>query len=170
MKRELFICTALAAVVLAIPFTCDAGEECWFDLENCSMCKHLVAEKGLLENMEWENYVIADGMLSVTHVAPGYEEAYGRCMHNMEQTGQQLMTGQQMYLCGFCQSYGGLHMAGAHFETIETGVGDIDLVTSSDTEVAEMIRVHAQRTIDEYNAMLAEEHAPGAPGQIEFNE
>ena len=170
MKRELIICTALAAVVLAIPFTCDAGDECWFDLENCSMCKHLVAEKGLLENMEWENYVIADGMLSVTHVAPGYEEAYGRCMHNMEQTGQQLMTGQQMYLCGFCQSYGGLHMAGAQFETVETGVGQIDLVTSSDPEVVEMIRIHAQRTIDEYNAMLAEGHAPGAPGKLELNE
>ncbi len=170
MKRELFVCTALAAVVLAIPFTCGAGEECWFDLEECSMCKHLVAEEGLLDNMAWENYVIADGMLSVTHVAPGYEEAYGRCMHNMEQTGKQLMTGQQMYLCGFCQSYGALHMAGAHFETVETGVGQIDLVTSSDPAVAEMIRVHAQRTIDEYNAMLAEGHEPGAPGKLELNE
>lgn len=170
MKRELFVCTALAAVVLAIPFTCGAGEECWFDLENCSMCNHLLAEEGLMDNMEWENHVIASGMLSVTRVAPDYEEAYERAMYNMEQTGKQLMTGQQMYLCGFCQSYGALHMAGAQFEIVEAGAGHIDLMTSSDPAVAEMIRVHAQRTIDEYNAMLAEESAPGAPGALELNE
>jgi hypothetical protein len=156
MKHGLLICTALAAVALTAPLAVGGDEECWFDLENCAMCKHMLAEEGLMDHMEWETYVITDGMLSVTRIAPGYEEAFERAMDNMEKTGKQLQTGQQMYLCGHCQSYGALHMAGAIFELVETSIGSIDLMTSSDPAVVGMIQTHAQRTIDEYDAMLAE--------------
>ena len=85
------------------------------------MCKHMSGEEGLMEHMEWENHLTKDGMMSVTVVGHGYEEAFGRAMANMEATGGKMMAGEKMYLCGFCQSYGGLMMAGANFENFETG-------------------------------------------------
>jgi len=106
------------------------------------MCKHMMAEEGLM---------------SVTVVAPGYEDAFTRTMTNMKATSEKLMTGEKMYLCGFCQSYGALHMTGANFERFETIGGYIKLVTSGDPAVVEKIHAHGQRTIDEYNKMLAAE-------------
>jgi len=157
MKR--FSLFAIAAVVLTVlmPQVSGAAEGSWFDLDNCSMCKNMMAEEGLMEHMHWENYVINDGMLSITRVDPGFEDAFARSVKNMEQTAQKLMSGEQMYLCGFCQSYGGLHMAGANFQTVESDVGYIDLITSTDPKIIEMIQAHAKRTIDEFKKMQMEE-------------
>ncbi len=158
MKRRSPFLFAAAVMILAAPLVAHAGEGAWFDLENCSMCKNMSAEKGLMEHMEWETHLITNGMLSVTVVDPEYKEAFDRSMQNMKKTGEKLMAGEQMHLCGFCTSYGGLRMAGATFDYVETDAGHIDLVTSSDPKVVEMIRKHGQRTIDEYEKMMKEEH------------
>jgi hypothetical protein len=157
MKRFCLFVAAALVLTLLMPQVSGAAKGTWFDLENCSMCKNMTAEEGLMEHMHWENFVIKDGWLTVTRVDPGFEEAFGRSMKNMEKTGQKLMSGEQMYLCGFCQSYGGLHMAGASFQTLETDVGYIDLVTSTDPEIIKKIHAHAERTIDEYKKMEAAE-------------
>ncbi len=154
-KRTALVFGAFTLAALALPLAAAPGNAPWFDLENCSMCKHMTAEESLMEHMEWENHLTTDGMLSVTIVAAGYEEAFARSMQNMEATSEKLMTGEKMYLCGFCQSYGGLHMAGANFEHIETKTGTIELVTSHDPAVVEKIHAHGQKTIDEYNKMMA---------------
>ena len=156
-KRIAMVLGLFALATLAIPLAAAPGNIPWFDLENCSMCKHMTAEEGLMEHMEWENYLTRDGMMSVTIVAPGYEEALARSMKNMKATGKKLMAGEKMYLCGFCQSNGGLHMSGANFEHIMTNAGTIELVTSHDPAVVEKIHTHGKRTIDEYNKMLAVE-------------
>jgi hypothetical protein len=145
----------LAVTLLAVPLAFAAQTELWFDLENCSMCKEMTAEKGLMENMEWENHLTADGMMTVTVVNHGYEEAFARAMKNMEAVGGKMMAGEKLYLCGFCTSYGSLHMAGASFENFETKGGHINLVTSRDPAVVEKIHAHGQRTIDEYDKMVA---------------
>ena len=149
----------LSVVALAVLFLPNsfAGEDPWFDLKGCGLCQHMTAEEGLMEAMEWENHLTADGMMSVTVVAPGHEKAFHKAMKNMEATGAKLMTGEKMYLCGFCQSFGGLHMAGATFENFETAGGYINLVSSRDPAVIEMIHAHGQRTIDEYAKMVAAE-------------
>jgi len=154
MKQVKMMMVAVTAVALMIPFAAAAGEGAWFDLENCAMCKNMSAEEGLMEHMEWENHLVENGMLSITRVDPAYEDAFKRSMDNMQATGQKLMTGEQMHLCGFCQSYGGLHMSGANFEMIKADAGYIDLVTSGDPKIVAMIHKHGQRTIDEYNAMF----------------
>lgn len=146
-----------ALVVLSLPAAFAAQETPWFDLEKCDMCKNMTAEKGLMEHMEWENHLTKDGMMSVTVVAEGYEEAFHRSMKNMEAAGQKMMSGEKLYLCGFCQSYGALHMAGANFENFETEAGYINLVSSTDPAVIEKIHAHGQRTIDEYEKMVAAE-------------
>jgi hypothetical protein len=147
----------LALATLALPAAIAAPGELWFDLDKCEMCKNMSSEEGLMEHMEWENHLTKDGMVSVTVVADGYEEAFHRSMKNMEATGQKLMTGEKLYLCGFCQSFGALQMAGAQSEHIETGVGTINLMTSRDPAVVAKIHAHGQRTMDEYAKMVAAE-------------
>ncbi len=147
----------ITVIIISLPVAFAAQEETWFDLENCSMCKNMSDEEGLMENMEWANYLTKDGMMSVTVVAEGYEKAYKRSMKNMQATGQKLMAGEDLYMCGFCQSYGALHMAGVNFENFETDAGYINLATSHDPAVVEKIHAHGQRTIDEYEKMVAAE-------------
>ena len=144
-----------AVATLFLPATFAAQGDPWFDLDNCKMCQPMTQEKGLMENMEWENHLTADGMMTVTVIAPGYEKAFESVMKKMEATGEKLMAGEKMHLCGFCQSYGGLQMAGATFENFVTGGGLINLVTSRDPAVIEMIHEHGQKTIDEHAKMMA---------------
>ena len=151
----LFGLTALLAMSVPMAFAGEATP--WFDLEKCSMCKHMTAEEGLMEHMEWENLLTKDGMLSVTVVTPEYEEAFHRSMKNMEAVGMKLMAGEKMYMCGFCESYGSLHMAGVNFENFETDAGYINLATSHDPAVIKKIHAHGQKTIDEYAKMVAAE-------------
>ena len=156
-KRIALTICVLALASFVAPVTAAPGSAPWFDLDNCEMCKNMTAEKGLMENMEWENHLTADGLISVTVVAAGYEEAFGRSMKNMTATADKMMAGEEMYLCGFCQSYGSLHMTGANFEQIPTKAGMIELVTSHDPAVVASIQKHGQKTIDEYNKMVAAE-------------
>jgi len=157
------IMLALAAM-LVIGITAGYAEEKatpvetpWFDLENCGMCKHLMAEEGLMDHMTWENYVVGTGMMSVTVVAPGWEEKYKEMSAAMDATGKKLMAGEQMYLCGFCQSFGMLFATGkVKWEEVETKAGYVSLMTSTDPETIKMIQTHAQRTIDEYKKMETE--------------
>jgi hypothetical protein len=158
MMNTLRFTMTLAVLLLTaslLPAAAVAGDGPWFDLEKCDMCKHMSGEKGLMEHMEWENHLTKDGMMSVTVVAHGYEEAFGRAMANMEAAGGKMMAGEKMYLCGFCQSYGSLMMAGANFENFESAAGHINLVSSRDPAVIAKIHTHGQRTIDEYNKMVA---------------
>ena len=150
------LAAAACAVALALPVAVQASP--WFDLDNCSMCKNMTAEEGLMEHMEWENHLIESGMLSVTLVDPSYAAAFERAMTNMHATGEKLMTGEQMYLCGYCQGYGTLMMAGATWEKVDTEAGHISLVTSTDPVVVAQIREFGQRTIDEYATMMAASH------------
>lgn len=157
MKRSGFVVALVLIGILVMSLAAISSEGTWFDLEDCSMCKNLTAEKGLLEHMEWETHLIHNGMLSVTVVDPEYTEAFKRAMANMEETGTKLMNGEQMYLCGFCTSYGGLHMAGATMEDVKTDLGLISLITANDSKTIEMIHKHGQRTIDEYAKMVEAE-------------
>jgi len=151
---------ALTILMLALPLSAVAGDMAWFDLENCGMCKNMSAEEGLMEAMTWENHLTADGMMSVTVVAHGHEEAFKRSMENMEKTGQKMMAGEKMELCGFCSSYGNLAMAGATIENFETAAGHVGLVTSRDPAVIKQIHAHGQKTIEEYSKMFGGEDHP----------
>jgi hypothetical protein len=152
MKILRLILVAMFAA-LFLPLVAIAGEGSWFDMEHCAFCKHMSAEEGMLDHVHWETHKIADGMLSVTVVEPEWKEAWDRAMAKMEATGEKMMQGEQMKMCGHCQSYGALHMAGVSFEDIETDVGIISLATSDKPDVVKMIHKHAQRTIEEMAKM-----------------
>lgn len=149
MRKLASLSLALALCVLVAPQFVAEDEQPWFDIHNCAICKNLSKEKGLMEHVQWEAHVIANGMLTVATVPPEYEEAFKRSHDGMLATVQKLQTGEPMHLCGFCMSYGKLAMAGARMEDIPTKAGHIGLVTSDDPDVVAMIHEHAERTIAE---------------------
>ena len=166
MKRMSLV-IALAALVAIGVFGVKAyseGDSAWLDLENCSMCKSMHTEKGLMENMKWENHKIATGMMSVTVVNPGYEDAYARSMQAMDATSKRLHEGEEMQLCGFCQNMGRLMQSGAKMEQFDTNGGHVMLVTAMDPAVVNNIHEHVTRTQDEFAKMMAahgEDHGDG---------
>jgi hypothetical protein len=156
-----FLLAALLLVAIAVVNAEDAAtpvEKPWFDMPNCGFCKHLLTD-GLIDHLDWQNHVVATGMMSVTTVEPGWEDKYKVCMAAMEETGKKMMAGEQVPMCGFCTSYGALYATGKiTFEEFETKTGDVTLVTSTDPEIIAMIQQHAQRTIDEFAKMEAAKH------------
>jgi hypothetical protein len=159
---SLIVCLSLTAAVAG------AGDKAWFDPENCQMCTAMTEHAGLMEHMSWETYVIANGMLSVTTVDPEYMVAYREAHKKMEATGQEMMSGKTMELCGCCTDMGALLMAGAKMEAFPTKGGDVMLVTSGDEALAAKIQVHAETTIREMEKMMGghEGHeAHGGDGQ-----
>ena len=148
---------ALVAMVAAV-IAGDEAEQPWFDLDNCGMCKPMASEEGLMEHMDWEHHLISNGWMTVTTVAPEYMEAFERAHTGMGAVAEKMGRGAEVHLCGFCQSYMGLAMAGANIEDVKTSAGYIGLVTSSDPAVVARIQDHAKRTMDEYQKMM-EAHA-----------
>ncbi len=143
---------ALVAVVAAV-IAGDEAEQPWFDLDNCGMCKPMSSEEGLMDHMGWEHHLISNGWMTVTTVAPEYTEAFDRAHTGMGQVAEKMAQGEEVHLCGFCQSYMGLAMAGAKIEHVKTGAGYVGLVTSSDAALVAKIQAHAKRTMDEYQKM-----------------
>ena len=149
MKKVGSLLLALALCVLIAPQLAAEGEQPWFDIHHCSICKNFTKEKGLLQHVKWETHVIAEGMLTVATVPAEYEEAFQRAHDGIGQTLQRLQNGEPGKLCGFCMSYGKLAMSGARMEEIQTSAGHIGLVTSEDPAIVAMIHEHAKRTIAE---------------------
>ncbi len=140
-----------------------ASEKAWLDLENCGMCKNLMADQDLFDHMTWDTYLLAGGMMEVTTYPAGYDERYKKLMATFEACGAKMMAGEQMPMCGMCTSYGQLMMSGAKMDQVQTKAGWVTVMSSQDPKVVAMIRTHGQRTIDEYAkytaAHGAHEHA-----------
>ncbi len=150
MKQVMLILAVAAMIVVVAGVLTAEGETAWIDPPNCSMCKHMANEDGLLENMEWEIHLISNGALMFTHVPESHKAAFERAHKHMQDVGAKMMGGEKLPLCGFCRSYGELIMAGAEVENVEGEVVSVNLLTSADEEIVEKIRAHAQKTMDEY--------------------
>lgn len=144
----------LALTTAAAPAAPGGG---WFDLENCAMCENLTADEELFANMEWTTHLFANGLVEVTTVPAAFENRFNELMAKMQATGARLQSGEQMNMCGMCQSYGGLMMAGASMDQITNGEDHISVISSRDPDVVEKIRTHGQRTIDEYAKWMSDE-------------
>lgn len=154
-KRSILIRVVLMVALAAGVLVAGDGDQAWFDLEGCSMCKNFGAEPGLMEHIEWENHMISAGVMTVSVVDEEYQDALKRAEKNMAAVGQKLAAGEQLPLCGFCTSYGKLMMAGVKIEQVETKLGAVVLMTSSDPEVVKMIQEHAKHTDEEYEKIKA---------------
>ncbi len=117
----------------------------WFDMENCGFCKHLMAEPGLMDNMAWEHHDIKNGVLIMTVIDPKYDDAYQKAVKAMQQTGNEMMAGKQVYMCGHCETYGMLMMSGINMEVVKTSAGEITLMTSDKPEMIEKLHVYSKK-------------------------
>ncbi|MFH1686807.1 MAG: hypothetical protein ABIE70_04715 [bacterium] len=130
----------------------------WFDMVNCGFCKHLTEEAGFLEYANWENFVIDNGMMSVTTVPEEHMDALARINAKMEESGKKMETGEMIPMCGMCASMGQIFMSGkAKYSTYKIKNGEVALFTSSDPETIKAIQAHAKHTIDEYAKVMAAE-------------
>lgn len=154
-KLSLLIRVALVVALAAGFLVAGEGDQAWFDVHGCAMCKNLAAEPGLLEHIEWENHQISAGVMTVSVIDEEYSDAFKRAAQNMSAVGQKMATGEQLPLCGFCMSYGKLMMAGVTVEQFDTKLGSVTLMTSSDPEVVKMIQEHGKRTTEEYEKVQA---------------
>ena len=151
MKKSLYFALAVA-VLLTAPAT--AGDMAWFDMQNCSMCKHLGSQTGLMENMTWEQHRFSRGMVAVTRVKPDHLEAYRAAHADMMKTGDLLMQGQQLPMCGSCNALGACFMKGAKQDYIETADGDIWMVTSDNPELVAEIHAWVEHNQKEMKALM----------------
>lgn len=156
--------TLLAVLVLAVGLMAYAGEEApWFDMENCAFCSNLMKDPQLMDHMTSEHHDIANGILTVTTVDPEFKEPYKEAMVAMEKLAGDMEAGKvkmaELKLCGSCQQYGALEMAGAKMEYIFAGPCDIFLMTSDDPEVVKKIQEYGHRNQEEMAKMEAAKKA-----------
>lgn len=152
MRKSLLVLLALTLCASAAI----AEDGAWFDLEKCGVCKHLTATPGLLEAISWDNYVIDAGMMTIAVVPAEFADAYQKAEEGMHASGEKMMAGEEMHVCGMCMSLGQIFQSGkAHMENVQTKAGHVTLVTSSDAPTVAMIQAHAKRNIDEMKKMMA---------------
>jgi hypothetical protein len=163
MRKTLLMLLALTLVLGVIAVAEDPAPEQkeapWFDLKNCAFCKHLGAEKGLMEHMTWEYHEITDGCIAITTVDPEYQAVYKKACHAMQEVAEELESGKrkmaEMPMCGHCRGYGMLTQAGAKIDYVAGATADIVIMTSNNPETVQKIKEFAQRNRAELAAWSA---------------
>jgi hypothetical protein len=153
-KSVLAICTLLI-LMTAMPAL--SGDDApFFDLENCAMCQNLMADPNLMAGLGWENHNVAGGMMTVTTFqTEAAMIAYAKAEAAMEAVAAQLMAGEDLYLCGFCQTAMGLMAEGAQREVVPFEGGVVTLMTASDPETIQHIHSYCETINMELQAMEA---------------
>lgn len=146
---------ALPALAADHPMKTPSG---WFDMGNCVFCSNLVADPQLLPHCKWETLPTSDGLAFVMAVEPQYAASLKKANAAMEATGAKLHSGEMkmtdVKMCGFCQAYGELMMAGVKFETVRGDVTEVSFARSSDPKLVEKMHVIAKRNKDEMAILM----------------
>lgn len=119
----------------------------WFDMEHCQICSPMAKHPEMMQEMEWETHKIDSGMLMVAQIPEKHRKAFeGMCEKSHTLAAELAEKNQTENLCGFCQGFQELTKAGAKEQVIQTGFGNITLVTSPDSKVVKDIHKHAERS------------------------
>lgn len=152
MKRTLLL-TGMALLCLGA-FAIAGDDKPWFDMANCEMCSMWSSVPELMQNMEWEQHKISDGMLSISEVEDEYLEAYRNANRKANELGKKLMSGYQAEMCGSCMAMGSCLAHGASMEQIETKDGMIMLLTADKPEVVAEIHTLVDRNKEEMAKLM----------------
>ncbi|MCA9729160.1 MAG: hypothetical protein KC729_15835 [Candidatus Eisenbacteria bacterium] len=149
---------SLGALVLALVTggSALASDGPWFDM-TCDMCKNFTAQPGLMESMQHESHAISDGCVMVTIVDDAHAAAYQKAMEACQVTGNKMMGGEQMHLCGMCTAMGQALMSGAKMDMVDTAAGHLMILTSADPAVIEQLQMIAKRNNEEAEKMMHSE-------------
>ncbi len=153
MKKLVYVAVALA-VVMCIAV---AQEKPWFDLKNCAFCKQLDAQPDLIKHMNAEYHNIDGGFMSITLIDKDYQEAYLKAQTGMQKVAEEMSkTGTIPPMCQHCSKYGEFLMSGVRSQMIHSAVGEISLMTSTDTAVVTKLQAFAARSAVELAKFQAE--------------
>jgi hypothetical protein len=157
----------IVAVVLVAASTLTlAGDDKWFDMENCGFCKQLMDPPDMLEHATWEHHNIANGIVSVATIDKKYIGPWRAAEAKMEEMGKKMEKGEQVPMCNACMAMGKLMMMGAKWESVTTTHGSVSLMTSDDPATVKEIQAWGKRTMDEMAKMekMEKEHDHGEHG------
>ncbi len=159
--RNAILVTVLLAFGLSVGVI--AGEDQkWFDMENCSFCKHLVKDPELLKNMTWEHHDIPKGAVAITTVAPEYKKTYLAAQQAMQDLGMRMQNGEvkpaDVKMCGHCMHYGHLMASGATIDYVSGEAAEVTIIWSDTPETVEKIHDYAQRNREELAKWEEEKH------------
>ena len=144
----------LAPTILAAPAY---PETHWYDLDNCAYCRNLTRDQQLLDHVTWESHLISDGALTVTVVAPAFEDSYHQAQAAMAELARKVKSGEidptSMKVCGRCEAYGRLVTSGVTTETVVGEQAEITLVTADSPELVARIHEFVKRNIAEMEHM-----------------
>jgi hypothetical protein len=171
MTRKTILAAGLillgAAVFVAADQATPPGDVPWFDLENCAFCKFLTKDPQLMHNMKWDTRDLTNGAAVITVVKPEFRKSYMEANKGMEALAKKMETGEvnpmEVPMCGSCQHYGKLMEMGAKFESVQSDLADLVLITSDKPEVVTEIKTYAQRNRDEMAKMEKMEKSEKAP-------
>ena len=148
MKKMLLALSLVACVVVNVQ-----AEE-WFGMETCEICKPMADHMHLMDAIKWETHMIPSGFLSISVIPTEHKQEMDGVHGEMKKAIARAEKGEEMELCGHCQSWGHLLEAGAEKTELETVGGSITMLTSDDEEVVKKIQAHAQRSLDEFKKMM----------------
>lgn len=168
MLRNMKVLVLMVGLVVCVFAIAQAGDEPWFDMVNCEMCKPLGDNPELMEHMSWEVFALSNGMLLVSTVDKGYEEPYKKIGVAMQKVIDRIMAGEEVPLCNSCKAMNMIYMKQPKVETFLTKHGDVTVMTSDDPELVVEMHAWAKRTNEEmakYEAMEMEEEPEPEQGQ-----
>jgi hypothetical protein len=151
----MFAAAVAMVAVLAAPLAMAGGgvSSDWFDMEKCQICAPMMAEKGLIDHVHWHDHSFATGMVMACSVDPGHEEAFKRSGEKMQAVIARYMNGEEMFVCGHCNSMKELAQAGAKIEDLMAADSYLTVVSATDPRVIEKIHAHAERSNAEMEKM-----------------
>ena len=152
MSRRMIALVLVALVAAGIGA---AQEKAWFDL-NCGMCKPMFEKPGLMDNVQWEQHKLTNGIVAITNVPKEYLDAYRTAHEEMMKIAEGLEKGETVDMCGSCMALGKCLMAGAHEEYVKTSTGDVWIVTSDNAETVAGLHKWLERNHKEMEKMKAE--------------
>lgn len=156
MKKLSYLAIGLAILLCAAV----AQEKPWFDMKNCTYCKELTAQPGLIDHLKYEYHNIDGGFMAVTIVGKEYQEAYLSAMTAMQKVGEDMKTsGKPVPMCQFCTKFGEFMTTGAKTQIIHSELGDIFMMTSPDTAIVTQLQAFSSRTAEELKKLTAETKA-----------
>lgn len=127
----------------------------WFDAERCAICEPMAKADNLMQSLEWETHDIDNGMVMVTMVDKPMLEKYQQVCAKMHEKAAKVAAGEVRgaKCCGFCNAFGEVLGSGAKMQQVNTGFGQITIVTADDPAVVEKIHAMSAKTQAEMKKM-----------------
>jgi len=156
MRKSVMI--LLPAAVLALAGLILHAEEGvkWLDPQNCHFCKPLAETEGLMEHVNWENYKIANGMVSVTTYAPEWAEKAKAASAAMKKLWDEYDPTVEVHMCGMCQAWMQMPMDKIKMESVDFTGGELSLTTSDDPAIVARMHEIVDKTVAAMAVMMTE--------------